>query len=146
MLSYFRKCGLPTSFCDVKGVPHELGSIEEEPVVGWKSWGAKKYITMEDGKLICTIAGVPKKKGAEIIGSPDNFKIGLNFPGSITGKLCVWYNDKPPFKLHDEYGRAITVLSNVAMLPVDYLLSITNDYRECLSIEGNFNWKFKEER
>ena len=107
-------------------------------------WGAKKYATVEDGKLTCTVAGVPKKAGSKIIGSLDNFKIGLNFKGKDTGKNCLWYNPPPPFKLHDRLGREIEVHYNVAMLPCDYLLSISQDYQECLSIEGNFHWKFKD--
>ena len=107
-------------------------------------WGAKKYATVEEGKLTCTVPGVPKKAGSKIIGSLDNFKIGLNFKGKDTGKNCLWYNPPPPFKLHDRLGREIEVHYNVAMLPCDYLLSISQDYQECLSIEGNFHWKFKD--
>ena len=46
--------------------------------------------------------------------------------------------------LHDEEGREIEIHSNVAMLPCDYLLSMSADYLECLSIEGNFHWNFTE--
>lgn len=140
-----RKCGLNICYNDIKGNPHELGTIDEEPLAEYfKTFGAKKYITVEDGKLKCTIAGVPKKKGAEVIKTPDRFQLGLNFRGEDTGKLCVWYNDKPPFKLHDEQGRPIDIYSNVAMLPCDYLLSLSSDYMECLSINGNFHWSFKQ--
>ena len=140
------KCGLVYTFKDNKGNPHELGTIDEEPPCEYfKTFGAKKYITVEGGKLTCTIAGVPKKAGAKIIGSPDNFRLGLNFKGSETGKNCLWYNPAPGFKLHDEQGREIQIYSNVAMLPCDYLLSMSREYKECLSIEGNFHWLFNEE-
>lgn len=140
-----RKCGLNICYNDIKGNPHELGTIDEEtPAQFFRSWGAKKYVTVENGKLKCTVAGVPKKKGAEVIGNINNFKLGLNFRGEDTGKLCVWYNDAPPFKLHDEQGRPIDIYSNVAMLPCDYLLSLSSDYMECLSIDGNFHWAFCE--
>lgn len=144
IVSYQRKCGIELTYYDIKGKPHELGSIDEEAECDLKTWGSKKYITIENGVLKCTVAGVPKKKGAEVIGTPDNFKLGLNFPGTVTGKKCLWYNEAPRFKLHDEQGRVIDVRSNVAMLPCDYLLGISSDYEQCLHIEGNFNWKFRE--
>ena len=140
-----RLCGMQLSYKDIKGREHELGAIDEEPICEYfRTYGAKKYITVEDGELKCTIAGVPKKMGAKIIGTPENFKPGLNFPGAITGKNCIWYNPDPGFTLHDEKGREIEIHSNVAMLPVDYLLSLSQDYMECLSIEGNFHWNFSE--
>lgn len=139
-----RRCGLNLVYYDIKGKPHELGGVDREPDADFKTFGAKKYITVEDGILKCTIAGVPKKKGAEIIKTPDNFKLGLNFPGAITEKLCLWYNDSPGFNLHDQNGHVIIVRDNIAMLPCDYLLDISQDYRECLSIEGDFHWNFTE--
>ena len=139
------KCGINITFKDKSGKEHELGSIDEEPVCEYfKSFGAKKYITVENGELTCTIAGVPKTAGAKIIGTPENFQLGMNFKGEETGKNCLWYNDDPQMLLHDEQGREIEIHSNVAMMPVDYLLSISPDYMECLSIEGNFHWKFNE--
>lgn len=140
-----KKCGLNYIFKNPKGEDQELGSIDEEPLCEYfKSFGAKKYITVEKGELKCTIAGVPKKAGARIIGSPENFQLGMVFKGAETGKNCLWYNPPLNYKLHDEKGREIDVLYNVAMLPVDYLLSLGWDYKECLSIEGNFHWQFKE--
>lgn len=142
--AHHRKCGLELIYYDIKGKPHELGGLDKESNVDFKTFGAKKYITVENGKLTCTIAGVPKKKGAEIIGTPENFKLGLNFSGAITGKQCLWYNEPLGYKLHDKQGREIEVNYNIAMLPCDYLLDISQDYRECLSVEGNFHWKFTE--
>ena len=139
-----RKCGLPICFDDIKGRPHEMGRIEDEGSCGFKSFGAKKYITVEDGKLACTIAGVPKKAGSVLIGTPERFQLGFNFKGADTGKNCLWYNPPLGYDLHDSEGRTIPIHYNVAMLPCDYLLSMSSDYTECLSIEGNFHWQFKE--
>ena len=145
LLAKQRLCGMQLSYKDIKGREHELGAIDEEPLCeAFRTYGAKKYITVEDGELKCTIAGVPKKKGAEVIGTAENFKPGLNFPGAVTGKNCLWYNPDPGFYLHDDQGREIEIHYNVAMLPVDYLLSLSPDYMECLSIEGNFHWNFTE--
>ena len=140
-----RKCGLQLVYKDIKGREHELGGITDEGrVEQFKTFGAKKYITVEDGKLTCTIAGVPKKAGSRLIGKPENFQLGFNFKGKDTGKNCLWYNPDNNITLHDEQGRPIEVRANVAMLPCDYLLSLSSDYEECLSIEGNFHWNFKE--
>lgn len=145
LTEYQRRCGLQLSYNDIKGKAHELGAIDEEPRCEYfKTFGAKKYITVENGELTCTIAGVPKKAGSRLIGKPENFQLGFNFKGKDTGKNCLWYNPAPEFTLHDEQGRPIEVYSNVAMLPCDYLLSLSSDYEECLSIEGNFHWNFKE--
>lgn len=138
-------CGLQLSYKDIKGRDHELGTISlEDPVEAMRVWGAKKYVTVENGKLTCTVAGVPKKAGSRIIGKIENFTLGLNFKGKDTGKNCLWYNPDPKRMLHDEQGREIEIHGNVAMLPCDYLLSISQDYQECLSIEGNFHWLFKD--
>ena len=145
LTAYQRRCGLELTYYDIKGRPHELGGIDEEPrCEQFKTYGAKKYITVEDGKLTCTIAGVPKKAGSRLIGTADNFQLGFNFRGADTGKQCLWYNPPLEYDLHDEYGRPIHVYYNVAMLPCDYLLSLSADYEECLSIEGNFHWIFKD--
>ena len=145
LTSYQRRCGLELTYYDIKGRPHELGGIDEEPrCEQFKTFGAKKYITVEDGVLTCTIAGVPKKAGSRLIGTPENFQLGFNFKGADTGKNCLWYNPPLGYDLHDQDGRPIHVYYNVAMLPCDYLLSLSSDYEECLSIEGNFHWIFKD--
>ncbi len=145
LCSFQRRCGMNITYYDIKNRPHELGSIDREPDAEYfKTYGAKKYITVEDGKLTLTVAGVPKKAGSALIGSPENFQVGFNFKGKDTGKNCLWYNPDPGRYLHDEEGREIEIHSNVAMLPCDYLLSIGSDYLECLSVEGNFHWNFKE--
>lgn len=142
---YQRKCGLNLIYNDIKGRPHELGGIDrEKDAQFFCTYGAKKYATVEDGILTLTVAGVPKKRGSEMLGDIRNFKLGFNFKGTETGKNCLWYNPDPGRMLHDEQGRPIEIHSNVAMLPCDYLLSMSKDYLECLSIEGNFHWNFKE--
>lgn len=138
-----RSCGLQISYKDIKGREHELGRIDDEGSCSFKGFGAKKYATVQDGKLTCTIAGVPKKAGSRLIGTLDNFQLGFNFRGADTGKNCLWYNPDPGITLHDN-GMPIEIHDNVAMLPCDYLLSLSQDYEECLSVEGNFHWSFKE--
>lgn len=144
---YQRRCGLQLIYNDIKGVPHELGSIDEEPECAFMTYGAKKYITIDQYGLHSTIAGVPKKEGAKIIGSWDNFKLGMVFKGSETNKMCLWYNDNEDLIIHDQEGREIVTYSNVAMLPVNYVLSLSDDYTLCLQIEGVnplYSFEFKE--
>lgn len=143
--AYQRQCGMELTYYDIKGRPHELGGIDEEPECCFMSYGAKKYITVEDGELKCTIAGVPKAAGARIIGTPDNFKLGMVFRGADTNKLCLWYNDDEGLIVHDELGRPVRIYSNVALLPVNYILSLSDDYSLCLQIEGiNELYSFKD--
>ena len=132
---YQRRCGLDLVYYDIKGRPHELGGITDEGNCDFMTYGAKKYITVENGKLKCTIAGVPKKAGAKIIGSPEGFKLGMVFKGRETNKLCLWYNDNENLNLTDN-GRPIECYSNIAMLPVDYILGLSDDYTNCLRLEG----------
>lgn len=142
--SYQRKCGMQLTYKDIKGRDHELGGIDEEPECSTKTFGAKKYITIIEGKIQCTIAGVPKKAGSSLIKSADDFRLGMVFRGADTGKMCLWYNENEGITLTDK-GRPIPVYSNVALLPVDYLLGISSDYRLCLQIEGiNGLFDFKE--
>ncbi len=132
-----RQCGLQIVYNDRKGRPQELGSISEEPrVEKFKTFGAKKYVTVEEGVLHCTIAGVPKKTGAKVIGTIDRFELGLNFTGTDTGKLTIWYNPDDGIVLHDSQGRPIRVRANAAMLPCNYLLGISEDFRSCLWYEN----------
>lgn len=145
--AYQRQCGLQLIYNDVNGVPHELGSIDEEPECAFMTYGAKKYITIDKYGLHSTIAGVPKKEGAEIIGSWENFKLDMVFRGSETNKMCLWYNDNEGIVIHDQEGREIITYSNVAMLPVNYVLSLSDDYTLCLQIEGInplYSFEFKE--
>ena len=130
-----RKCGLPLVYYDIKGKPHELGGIDEEPECSFKTFGAKKYITIEEGQLKCTIAGVPKKAGSRIIKDAESFRLGMVFKGSETNKLCLWYNDDEGITISDS-RHELRIRSNIAMLPVDYLLSLSEDYTTCLQIEG----------
>lgn len=142
--TYQRRCGLELVYYDIKGRPHELGGIDEEAECSFKTFGAKKYITIEAGELKCTIAGVPKKEGAKLIKDPEDFYIGKVFKGRDTNKLCLWYNDDENIIFSDG-EHSIKVKSNIAMLPVDYILGLSNDYRTCLQVEGiNPVYSYKE--
>lgn len=134
--AYQRRCGMQLTYYDIKGRPHELGGIDEEDECSFKTFGAKKYVTITEKEgLVCTIAGVPKKEGSKILKTMDDFKEGVIFPGSQTNKLCLWYNDDEKITLQEGKKR-LRVKSNIAMLPVDYILGLGDDYLTCLQIEG----------
>lgn len=151
---YQRRCGLPLVYNDMKGNPHELGGIDEEDRVKvWRCWGAKKYVTVTDKGFEATIAGVPKyiwKDGQKvrtaeaILKTPEAFELGAVFKGRDTNKLCLWYNSDEGLTIYDE-GRPIRVHDNIAMLPVDYILGLSDDYSLCLQIEGvNEHYAFEQ--
>lgn len=146
LCEYQRGCGMELTYYDIKDRPHELGGIDEEPECAFKTFGAKKYATIEgDLQLRSTIAGVPKAAGARIIGSSlDGFRLDMTFSGEETNKLALWYNENDGIVIHDN-GRPIRIYSNVAMLPVDYYLSLSDDYSICLMMEGiNTAYSFKQ--
>ena len=146
---YQRRCGLPLVYNDIKGRPHELGGIDrEDDVLQFKSWGAKKYITVTAGGFEATVAGVPKyiyrkdggkleklKTAEALLKTPEAFELGFVFKGRDTNKLCLWYNDDENITLYDG-GRPFRVGSNIAMLPCDYVLGLSDDYSLCLQVEG----------
>lgn len=129
------ECGLDIVRYDKNKKAHELGKIEPENECSFKTFGAKKYITIENGVLKCTIAGVPKEAGARLIKNADDFYLGKVFSGDEMNKLCLWYNDNENTKLIDGENEMI-VKSNIAMLPITYILGLSNDFRKCLKIEG----------
>lgn len=123
---------------DPKGVTHYMGVYEiEKTCIRFITYGSKKYAyTVEkNGKespVIITVAGVPKKKGAEELenaGGIEAFKPPFIFNA---GKLESVYNDIPePFiiKIND---KNVVVTKNVALKPTTYELGMTAEYRELL--------------
>lgn len=68
---------------DPKGKDHYMEVYEQEKDADrFITWGAKKYAYESDGKLKITVAGVPKKEGAEELkrkGGLDALKPGFVF-------------------------------------------------------------------
>ena len=50
--------------------------------------------------------------------------------------MTIWYNPDDGIVLHDDRGRPIRVRANAAMLPCNYLLGISEDFRSCLWYEN----------
>ena len=143
--SYIERCTVAGAFADdPKGKRHYLGVFENEDDsrTGYKyerfaTLGAKKYAFEKldkNGKLYVgiTVAGVPKKKGAEELarkGGLEAFK--PNFVFNETGKLMTVYND-------DEYGNyeingeIVYISRNVCLAPTTYALGLSDDYKTLL--------------
>ena len=113
-----------------------MGNYEEDGVYDrFSTLGAKKYCyeytKNGEKKFAITISGVPKKEGAKIMKSCDNFKIGFVFKN--TGKLIPVYSDtqdKGNRIVTDYLGNTTTVhiSSYVALADVDYKLGLSEDY------------------
>lgn len=118
---------------DNNGEVHYMGVFESEGnYEKFCSMGAKKYCYVEDGKLHITIAGVSKKKGAEELGSIENFKEGFTFVEA--GGTESTYNDLGDEVIkyrHD--GKEYDITSNLYIQNSTYTLGLTADYIRLLS-------------
>lgn len=141
------------AYAVVDGKKIYMGVYEEEdPYDEFKTYGPKKYAYVQykyknigDGlneyyslrrkELHITIAGVNKKYGAMDLGTIDNFKLGYKFnkiyDGISSGGNAVWYNDCPVHYITVN-GEKIITGSNIAVLPSEYTLGITEEYLELL--------------
>lgn len=115
---------------DIKGNVHYIGVFEQEHDMDeFRTLGAKKYAYTIDGKVFITIAGVGKKAGAKILqnaGGLDELKEGFIFKGATSDAI---YNDEPygfydlPDGVHYLY-----ISKNVALIPGDYTIGLTQEY------------------
>ena len=114
-----------------EGKDYILGTYAiEETAALFKTLGAKKYVSVYGDDLSITVAGVPKKNGAEELrecGGIYAFNPGFVFHA---GKLMSIYNDEP-FTCEAE-GREITSYSDVTLYETTYTVGITRDYEELL--------------
>lgn len=118
---------------DVKGRIHYLGEWEFDGAYDrFITLGAKKYGSVRNGKLKITIAGVNPKEGAKELKKLENFKEGFKFTSKSAG-LCAKYFDDVPVHASELNGHRIEWTPYVSLVPVDYTLGITNEYRKLLS-------------
>ena len=129
---------------DSFGNTHYMGVFENEDdsrhgvkYAEFITQGAKKYAFRKWDKndklqVGITVAGVPKRKGAEELarkGGLQEFKEGFIF--SESGKLGVIYNED--FGEVDVNGEKINITRNATLTPVSYTLGWTKDYANLLS-------------
>lgn len=120
---------------DPQGVRHYMGVYEQEhDMEAFCTMGAKKYVYIDRGRLVCTIAGVGKTAGAKELqaaGGIEAFKDGFTFYEA--GGLEALYNDKPEISEWEvEPGRKVPITANVVLRESTYTLGLTAEYLRLL--------------
>lgn len=119
---------------DAKGVEHYTGVYEPEDTVDFVTLGAKKYAyRYPDGRLVITVAGVNKKKGAVELaaaGGLEAFQNGFIF--SDAGGLESIYNDEPGSRWYFVDDMPWEIGPNIYLKPSTYTLGQTAEYIELL--------------
>ena len=116
---------------DPKGNVHYMGVFEFEGRYDqFVTLGAKRYCTVEDGKLEITVAGVPKIAGAKELerkGGIAVFEDGFIF--SESGKTGALYNDDVDMWIEID-GHSLHITRNVVIMETTFNMSLTPDYRQ----------------
>ena len=119
------------------GKEHPMGVWDYEGCYSrFKTLGAKRYVTEQDGKQSITIAGLNKKKPTAYMiekwGSVfDALHEGMYIPAEWTGKQTHKYIDEPIRTTVVDYlgnEAEIEELSGVHMSGCDFTLSLTSEY------------------
>lgn len=120
-----------------KGKVKRLGIMErEDDCEEFKTLGAKRYVDLVDGKIHCTIAGLPKTAGENKIKSVSEFNDKLVWSTDESEKVIAMYNDKQkpcewrdrdnhPYKSKDQYG--------ICLQPTTFDLSMSGEFRKFLN-------------
>lgn len=139
-------CGCEYSARTKKGEVQILGIADRESdYERFCTLGAKKYAYEQknkDGKteLHITVAGVPKKTGAKLLGRLENFKPGFTFYVEDSESLDMRQSAKKMLTYHDETdfsveidGHTLHVGSGIGISRTSYTLSITEELEDYVS-------------
>ena len=140
-------CEKTKSFVEIEGKKYYIGYFDCESDIksdnkyepeykDFKTLGAKKYCfnaykkTRNETYFGCTISGVKKSRGIEVIKTLDNFKNGFKIKNS--GGFQIWYNDSDKItkvKVVDYQGKeAITEYTGYScMIARDYEIGLSDD-------------------
>lgn len=140
-IEYADKCGCEYYAFTKDGEKQILGVADYEGKYDrFKTLGAKKYAVEKNGELEITIAGVPKKAGAQLMGNLDNFRIGYRFEVKDTDSVKLRQDWKKTLTYNDNFdeifmidSKELHIQSNVAILRTTYELNITDEYQELIS-------------
>ena len=140
-IEYADKCGCDYYAFTKDGEKQIVGMADYEGNYDkFKTLGAKKYAVEKNGELEITIAGVPKKAGAQLMGSLDNFRIGYRFEVKDNDSVKLRQDWKKTLTYNDDFneifmidGKELHIQSNVAILRTTYELNITDEYQELIS-------------
>lgn len=139
-------CGCEYSARTKRGELQILGIADRESdYERFCTLGAKKYAYEQknkDGKteLHITVAGVPKKTGAKLLGRIENFKPGFTFYVEDSESLDMRQSAKKMLTYHDETdfsveidGHTLHVESGIGISRTSYTLSITEELEDYVS-------------
>lgn len=117
-----------------KGKLKRLAIMErEDDAIAFKTLGAKRYVYQtEDGKIHCTIAGLPKSAGEHKFKSVDEFNDKTFWRTGESGKLIAYYNDnQPTTKWTDCDGRLYISEDRygLCLKPTTFDLSMTDEFK-----------------
>ena len=126
----------------------QLGFLDAETGAHAKRFatlGAKKYAYEDDrDRLHITIAGVPKKQGAAMLGSLENFKPGYKFTVGDQAPLQDRQQWKKMLTYRDDLdeivkidGHELHLRSCIAIERTEYTLDITDDYAALIHYDDN---------
>lgn len=127
-------------YSDYKGKRYYMGIWEKEHHIDeFKTYGAKKYCTIIDGKFQITVAGMNKQKGTERMleyaGNTNpidtQFVLGKTF-GKV-GRTVSYYNDDSTIKTINIDGVEIKTAANIGVVDTTYTLGITGEYNDIIT-------------
>lgn len=100
-------------------------------IVDFKALGAKRYMYAYDGKIVATVAGMPKSSVKNLGSTPEevlkNFnKLGFRLTPEQSGKLTTDYTDTEYSAEID--GEIMTELSGVALYEIPFSINVKTEY------------------
>lgn len=133
---------------DPKGITHYMGVFETEDLKDtgyayryFKTLGAKKYAYVErEGEGVhCTVAGVNKKKGGKELDKHGGLSaFEEEFVFKEAGGTQAVYNDTPEMDHVVIEGKSLPITANVAILPSEYTLGITGEYKRIIKYSKKY--------
>lgn len=150
---------------DIKGKKHTIGMMSDEGTIEYfKTLGSKRYVYIQEGKLHCTVAGVPKKKCAYYLSSglPDQygeaqkqgaptieemfykFSNQMYIPTGFSGKNTHYYTipQEEPLEIEDYLGKKckVKIGYGVSLIPQPFEINLSAQYKAFLcnriTVEG----------
>lgn len=126
-IELFHKC-YP---CDIHGKSHLIGYLDDEQgYQEFKTFGAKKYAVLQDGKIKITVAGLNKDKGAKKLKSLKDFKKGQVWDYKESGRTTAKYNNNQQPIYID--GHTLNYKCGLVLQPTTYKLGLSREYESFL--------------
>lgn len=95
----------------------------------FRTWGAKKYAYVKNGKFQTVVSGMNRKKGAKVVASIENFELGRQYEN--VGRTVSFYNNEGIEHIIVD-GCEMMTSTNVGIVPTTYTLGVTDTYAELI--------------